>query len=69
MTKRMLYVSRTLRPHNPYNGDDTRQGITQVVDGIHHNCDGTSQDTHGRLECSQQYIRSNTNPTGTYDFL
>ena len=65
----MLPVSWTLGEFRAYNGDDARQRIAQVVDGIHHDGHTAGKNAYSGLESRQQYISYNTNPTGTDDFL
>ena len=61
----MLTVSRSFREFRANDGDDTRQRITQVVDGIHHDGYTTGKDAYSRLKSSQKHIGYNTNDTST----
>ena len=68
-TEGMLPVGWTLGEFRAYNGDDARQRIAQVIDGIHHDGHTAGKNAYSGLESRQQYISYNTNPTGTDDFL
>ena len=65
----MFPVGRTLREFCAYDGDDTRQRIAQVVDGIHHDGYAAGKDAYCSLEARQQHIGYNTNPTGADDLV
>ena len=67
-TEGMLPVGRTLGEFGTHDGDDARQRITQVVDGIHHDGHTAGQDTYCGLEACQQHVGYNAYPTGT-DYL
>ena len=65
----MLAVGRALRKFGADDGNDTRERVAEVIDGIHHNGHRTGQHAHSGLETSQQHVSHNAYPAGPNDFL
>jgi hypothetical protein len=63
VAERMLVVCRTLRQLCSYNGYYARQGIAQIVYGIHHYGNAARQYAYCRLEACKQHICHNSNYT------
>ena len=64
-----LAVGRALGEFGTDDGDDARERVAEVIDGIHHDGHRTGQHAHSGLETSQQHVSHNAYPAGPNDFL
>ena len=64
-----LAVGWALREFGADDGDDARERVAEVIDGIHHDGHRTGKYAYDCLETSQQHVSHNAYPAGPNDFL